>query len=445
MQVFLSAIFVIFLQLCCSSDAKSLSVNGLNRTTNVPVSNGPITVGRDIHDHIYDYGGWNCFISKRLHGNSKVCTCNNDVGGTIVSQSGDSWDCNTNHELNCEYSLGGEDGKGMYIIDEDSRNSVEFVPTLPPHLTIKNIFVWNYGKVGIYKGNWELVTDVASYFISLRGNGNALSIQNLDLDVWKGQVIKIHFGEYKKCVHAKIRGKIRYPFDVVEFKQKVMNTTVITTTAPKTTTPGPTVTSSVPKTTTPGPTVTSSAPKTTTPGPTGTASTPAQTTPSKTTPRTTTTPKKKKHSAEATVIFVVAILLIIVLVVTASYFIYRWCTKYRSTSEEEKNNEVIFKNTNYYEKSDAVKPVNDVAVKNGKAFTGIDNIGHDHETVDEVGRDVAKKSANGDVKSHDTATVKGANDGNKIIDSASSAQLCMNLYSDAMDETSSEEDVERNG
>ena len=288
---------------------------------------------------------------------------------------------------------------------------------MPGHLRIKNIFLWNFGQEGRSRAHWEKVTDVASHFISLdadkKNDVTSLNIQEMDLSKWQGHVVKIHFGEYKKCVHAKIPGKIKYPFNVTAFRRSLD----VPTPVPPTQHTRPTQTPTTPVT---GPTQKPTTPVTgPTHGPTPTG-------------RSTTTPHHDGGSTGLRIVFIVSIILIIALVVGVAWFIYKKCLQ----SSEEKSERSIGKPTTniYEEKPDPVKPYDVVVVKNsGKNVTGVDNAAHEYETIDEVGRD-AGDSPRSDVKNtHELDDISV-----KVGDVCTDTRGVMDLY-DGISETSSEE------
>ena len=79
-----------------------------------PMPNGPISLERGTQDRIFDYG---CFWASRVTNDGDACKCKKDFT-TIMSQSGDNWNCATNAELDCEHSIGDESDRDVYIIKE---------------------------------------------------------------------------------------------------------------------------------------------------------------------------------------------------------------------------------------------------------------------------------------------------------------------------------------
>ena len=234
-------------------------------------TNGPIHLRRDTLDHIYDYG---CFWCSRAttDKSDNTCRCKSQYG-TLASQSGDNWNCLTNVELDCDYSLVEDDIEAVFLKGNNSRNELYIFPPLYIDYVpgIKNIFLWNFGLNGTSpRGNWELISDIARplmwsecYWGKTRCH---LEVSGIDLAVWGGHVIKVHFGEFKKCLHFKIQGEIRYPFNITEFKQNVIwhQTTTTTTTKDLPTTTFPTTTTTSLTTNKKGTTILRTTTKTTT-------------------------------------------------------------------------------------------------------------------------------------------------------------------------------------
>jgi len=130
-----------------------------------------------------------------------------------------NWNCQTPLKVGCRYSL---HDKGKTFLITESNIIEEIIPTgNGSNITsIERIYIWNYRlDVTSDYGQWEDVTTVALDFFTLDHRHNiSLSINNLDLYKWRGQAVKIEFGD-GECVIAKVRGNIDYPVDVESFKR----------------------------------------------------------------------------------------------------------------------------------------------------------------------------------------------------------------------------------
>lgn len=210
-------LFVLFFTIVPLSSSRSVRPTNSSNIANLHLTRGRL-------DKIWH----DCWGAGRTTGpwSKEWCVCKEQYG-TVMSQSGHIWDCRTNSEVLCDHTLIEEDGntdlKNVHVINRSSY-SVSIVPQLPDGLSIKNISVWNYRSSitdGRFRGHWDIMTDVARYFFKTDIGNNHLTISNLNLTLWQGQLVKIHFGEFKKCVHAKISGPIMYPFNVTEFRRQV--------------------------------------------------------------------------------------------------------------------------------------------------------------------------------------------------------------------------------
>ena len=171
-----------------------------------------------------------------LIGSTNVCTCQSQYG-SVVSKTGDSWDCRTPKEVGCNFNLGQMDEKNVYVI-KNIHGSVPVHPPLATETWVQGVSIWNSVPKGLLKthaGRWDDVTEVVQEKFFLNSEGNNLFFQNISLEVWSGHLIKIDFGE-GRCALAKFKGLVLYTVDVEEFKWKVNTTIPIPTPTTTTTT-----------------------------------------------------------------------------------------------------------------------------------------------------------------------------------------------------------------
>jgi len=131
------------------------------------------------------------------------------------------WNCRAPLEVGCRYSLR---DKGKTFLITESNIIEEIIPTgNGSNITsIERIYIWNYRlDVTSDYGHWEDVTTASLDFFTLDHRHNtSLSMNNLDLYKWRGQAVKIAFGD-GECVIVKVRGNIDYPVDVDSFKRSL--------------------------------------------------------------------------------------------------------------------------------------------------------------------------------------------------------------------------------
>ena len=92
---------------------------------------------------------------------------------------------------------------------------------------IQSIFVWNLDSKNIKDGIWMDVTKEATKYISLE-ESSQIQIKDLDIDRWKGHVLKVNWGCLgnctsiqckRECTIIKISGYIEYPFVLEDILQ----------------------------------------------------------------------------------------------------------------------------------------------------------------------------------------------------------------------------------
>ena len=104
-----------------------------------------------------------------------------------------------------------------------------------------HVHIWNRLYDQGANGVWEDITTTSKDIFDFDDKYQQLSVRGLDLDVWVGQVVKFSFAnvpeQYAGCALAKFQGKILYPVDVREFKEKLhpRPTAVVTTQSARTT------------------------------------------------------------------------------------------------------------------------------------------------------------------------------------------------------------------
>ena len=161
-----------------------------------------------------------------------VCRCKSEYT-TMMSKEGEKFDCHTPEEVGCRNYFQGT--TQAYLIRK-SNVTGNIIPNVPGNNTaIYRIFIWNFF---IVHGKWVDVTGETLNYFALnkqKDNNTSLSISNLDLNKWRGHVVKVEL-EDMSCVIIKIIGTINYPVDVEMFKSFFLKPTAVTTTEIKTTT-----------------------------------------------------------------------------------------------------------------------------------------------------------------------------------------------------------------
>ena len=141
-----------------------------------------------------------------------------------MTKTGDEWNCETPLEVGCHRSLESLDTTNIHIITE-STSSVKIIPGIDQFL-ISDIHVWNRRQKAVlgHEGYWVDVTKFAGRYFKIDARNKNLVIGDLDMDVWKGQVVKITLSDIRErdCALAKFRGTIKYPFDVEKFKRSLV-------------------------------------------------------------------------------------------------------------------------------------------------------------------------------------------------------------------------------
>jgi len=155
----------------------------------------------------------------------RYCTCTEDHN-TMMSLRNSTYYCSSPFELKCYLSL--LKSKQTYLIT-DGKETKQILTSDPKKIdpSVYQVFIWNLRSGDT--GDWyDITKEAMRYFRVMKNETTSLSnltTVNLDVDTWKGQLIKINFGVkgkyYQPCLTLKVKGTIDYPFNLDAFKEKI--------------------------------------------------------------------------------------------------------------------------------------------------------------------------------------------------------------------------------
>jgi len=182
-----------------------------------------VTITRDQNDYRKDVGV-SCGDSHAT-GTLLYCTCKEDYN-TLMSLRNSTYYCTSPFELKCYLSL--LQSKQTYLItkDEETKQIITSDSNkIDP--SVYQVYIWNLRNGDT--GDWYDITKEAKKHFQVKKNKttsiSSLATADLDMDIWKGQLIKINFGRkgkfYQPCLTLKVQGTLDYPFELDDFKGKI--------------------------------------------------------------------------------------------------------------------------------------------------------------------------------------------------------------------------------
>jgi len=181
-----------------------------------------VTITRDQNDYRKELV--RCSAHETSSVISQYCTCKKDYN-TMMSRQNSTYYCESPFELGCYLSL--LQSKQTYLVTKDKETKQIIAPdTTKIDPSDYHVYIWNLRNGDT--GNWYDITKEASKYFHVSRNQttsvSSLTTANLNMGIWKGQLIKITFGTdkvYQKCLTLKVKGTLDYPFKLDDFKERI--------------------------------------------------------------------------------------------------------------------------------------------------------------------------------------------------------------------------------